>query len=98
MDRPVHGDAARMRRSAPRVLTVVGIGLVLLGLAGTWSACQPGAEPVDLWAAGLSGMALAIGAFALVLGRARRGYHSRPLGSPPGDMDPERAQGPPPEA
>jgi hypothetical protein len=97
MPRLVTDDGVRLRRSLPRVLIVAGTGLLLAGFLGTLSACPAGAEPVDLLTATVSGLAVALGAVALLLGAGRRGYHARPLGSPPGDMDPSKAHGAPPD-
>jgi hypothetical protein len=45
----------------------------------------------------LSGLSLAIGSLLILFAAARRGYHYRPVGAPPGDMDPEKAELPAPD-
>jgi hypothetical protein len=47
--------------------------------------------------AGLSGLSLAVGLVLLAVGAGRRGYHRRPPGAPPGDMDIDKATEPPPD-
>ena len=76
-------------------LLVLGALLVVVGIAGSVNACvtEDGDSMVSL-AAGLS---FAIGCVLLILGAARRGYHYRPVGAPPGDMDPEKAELPAPD-
>ncbi len=74
-------------------MILVGAVLVIMGMAGVASACQMGAEDRDMVVAVLAGLSFAIGLGCLALGAARHGYHRRPLGSPPGDMDPDKARG-----
>jgi hypothetical protein len=54
-------------------------------------------EPGDYTLSLLSGLSLAIGSLLILFGAARRGYHYRPVGAPPGDMDPEKAELPAPD-
>ena len=76
-------------------MLILGIVLVIAGLAGWVSGCtSDGQSPVTSMFAGLS---LAAGCVLLAVGAARRGYHHRPVGAPPGDMDPEKADLPAPE-
>ncbi len=70
---------------------VLGVILTLLGFAGSLNACQTDTDPDQLLAA-LSGLALAVGLACVAVGAARRGYHYRPLGEPPGDMDPNKVE------
>jgi hypothetical protein len=76
-------------------MLVLGAVLVVLGIAGSVSACVT--EDRDLTMALVAGLSLATGAVLLVVGGARRGYHYRPEGVPPGDMDPEKAELPAPQ-
>lgn len=78
-------------------LIVGGFVLVLLGLGGVASACQTGAEDSDLLMSVVSGLAVAMGLALIGIGGMRRGYHYRPHGSPPGDMDPDKAFAPTPK-
>lgn len=77
-------------------LIVGGFVLVLLGLGGTVSACQTGAEDRDMVMSVLAGLAVAIGLALIGIGGMRGGYHYRPHGAPPGDMDPDKAFAPTP--
>ena len=74
---------------------VLGAALVLLGFAGSVNACVT--EDPDYVMSLFAGLAFAVGCVLLALGAARRGYHYRPLGAPPGDMDPEKAELPSPD-
>jgi hypothetical protein len=76
---------------------IVGALLVLAGLAGSVSACQASADETHVVMAGLSGLSLAVGLVLLAVGAGRRGYHRRPPGAPPGDMDIDKATEPPPD-
>ena len=69
-----------------RPILVVGVVLVALGLGGAIYASQGDLSDGGLLVAGLSGLALAIGMTCLGFGAFRRGYHYRPIGSPPHDM------------
>jgi hypothetical protein len=62
-------------------MLVLGAVLVVLGIAGSVSACVT--EDRDLTMALVAGLSLATGAVLLVVGGARRGYHYRPEGVPP---------------
>lgn len=74
---------------------VLGAALVVLGIAGSVNACVT--EDADYVLALFAGLAFAIGCVLLAIGAARRGYHHRPLGAPPGDMDPKKAELPTPD-
>lgn len=78
-------------------LVIAGVILTLIGLGGSLNACQTATDPDHIVAA-LSGLSLAAGLVCIAVGAARRGYHRRPLGAPPGDMDPDKVNpsGPPP--
>ena len=78
----------------PTVL-VLGAVLVVLGIAGSVNACvtEDGDSMMSLFA----GLSFAVGCVLLAVGAGRRGYHYRPIGAPPGDMDPEKADLPAPE-
>jgi hypothetical protein len=45
----------------------------------------------------VAGLSFATGIVLLAVGAARRGYHYRPVGAPPGDMDPKKAELPAPD-
>jgi hypothetical protein len=75
-------------------LLVLGVVLVILGLAGAVSACQRGAEGPDLLVATISGLATAAGLALIGVGGMRRGYHYKPRGEPPADMDPDKMSAP----
>jgi hypothetical protein len=76
-------------------MLLLGVVLVIAGLAGWVSGClSDGQGPVTSMLAGLS---LAAGCVLLAVAAARRGYHHRPPGAPPGDMDPEKADLPAPD-
>jgi hypothetical protein len=78
------------------VMLILGAVLMILGIAGSVSACaSEGGNPTMALLAGLS---LAAGVVLLVVGGARRGYHYRPEGAPPGDLDPDKAELPTPES
>ena len=70
-----------------RPILVIGVALVALGLGGAIYASQGDLSDGGLLAAGLSGLALAVGMTCLGFGAFRRGYHYRAAGSPPGDLD-----------
>ena len=74
---------------------VLGAALVVLGIAGSINACST--EDGDAVLSVFAGLAFASGCVVLALGAARRGYHYRPIGAPPGDMDPEKAELPTPD-
>lgn len=74
---------------------IIGAALVVVGLAGTVSACSARAEDRDLVVAVLSGLAFAIGICLVAVGAASHGYHRRGLGEPPKDMDPNPQDSPP---
>ena len=76
-------------------MLVLGAVLVILGLAGSVNACA--SESSSLAMSLLAGLSLAAGVVLLVVGGARRGYHYRPEGAPPGDADPDKAELPAPE-
>jgi hypothetical protein len=76
-------------------LLLLGALLMVVGIGGAVSACV--GEDSDYLVSVLAGLSLALGSVLLILGAARRGYHYRPAGSPPGDMDPEKAELPTPE-
>jgi hypothetical protein len=74
---------------------VIGAALIVLGLAGTVSACTTPAEDRDLVVSVVSGLSFAIGLCLVALGAASHGYHRRGLGEPPRDMDPHPKDSPP---
>jgi hypothetical protein len=76
-------------------MLILGAALVVLGIAGSVNACM--SEDRDLTVALIAGLSLASGCVLLAIGGARRGYHYRPQGAPPGDMDPQKANLPAPE-
>jgi hypothetical protein len=76
-------------------LLLLGALLLVAGIAGSVNACV-GEDP-DYLVSVFAGLSLAIGSVLLILGAARRGYHYRPVGAPPGDMDPEKAELPTPD-
>lgn len=76
---------------------IAGVILTVLGLAGSVNACQTDTDP-DYIVAAISGLSFAAGLVCLAVGAARRGYHRRPLGAPPGDMDPDKVKAPGPPA
>jgi hypothetical protein len=78
-------------------LLIGGFVLVVLGLGGAVSACQAGPDDRDLWMAAVSGLAVAAGLAAIGLGAVRRGYHYKPPGEPPADMDADKASEPTPK-
>jgi hypothetical protein len=71
-----------------------GFLLVLLGLAGVANACGLHRDEPNLLVALLSGLAVGIGLVWMGVSAARHGYHRRPPGAPPGDMDPAKATDP----
>lgn len=68
--------------------------LVLVGLAGAASVGVVHREDPNLLVAWLSGLAVGIGFVWMGIVAARHGYHPRPPGAPPGDMDPQKATDP----
>ena len=78
-------------------LMIGGFVLFVAGLAGAVNACLAGANDRNTNTAALSGLLFALGLTMLAVGAAKRGYHRRPLGAPPGDMDPEKATLPTPQ-
>jgi hypothetical protein len=81
-------------------MTAVMIGgfvLFVAGLAGAVNACLAGPGDNDTTAAAVSGLLFATGLTMLAAGAAKRGYHRRPAGAPPGDMDPDKASLPSPD-
>jgi hypothetical protein len=71
-----------------------GLLLVMLGLAGAADACVIHRDDPNLLVATLSGLSVGIGLVWMGIMAARHGYHRRPPGAPPGDMDPEKATDP----
>jgi hypothetical protein len=76
-------------------MLVLGAVLVMLGIAGSVNACV--SEDRNFTMALIAGLSLAIGSVLLAVGAVRRGYHYRPKGAPPGDMDPAKAELPTPD-
>ena len=76
-------------------MLILGAVLVVLGIAGSVNACM--SEDRNLTVALIAGLSLAVGMLLLAIGGARRGYHYRPEGAPPGDMDPQKAELPAPD-
>jgi hypothetical protein len=76
-------------------MLVLGAVLVVIGMAGSVNACVT--ENADYLLSMFAGLAFAAGCVLLAVGATRRGYHYRPTGAPPGDMDPEKATLPAPE-
>jgi hypothetical protein len=77
-------------------MMIAGFVLFVIGLAGAFNACQADADNRDIVTAGISGLMFALGLGLLAMGAAKRGYHRRPLGAPPGDMDPDKVTTQPP--
>lgn len=77
-------------------LMALGAVLVLFGLGGAVNACL--AEPTDndTTMAAFAGLSFAIGLLLLGVSAASGGYHRKPLGQPPRDMDPDAAEEPTP--
>ena len=75
-------------------MLVLGAALIVLGIAGSVNACM--SEDRNLTMSLIAGLSFATGCVLLAIGGARRGYHYRPEGTPPGDMDPEKAELPTP--
>lgn len=71
-----------------------GFLLVLLGLIGAANACFAYSGEPNLVVATLSGFAVSGGLIWMGIVGARHGYHRRPPGAPPGDMDPAKATDP----
>jgi hypothetical protein len=68
--------------------------LVVLGLVGAADACVVRREGPNLLVALLSGLAVGVGFVWMGVLAGRHGYHRRPRGAPPGDMDPAKATDP----
>jgi hypothetical protein len=77
-------------------LMIGGFVLFVAGLAGAVNACLAGPGDPETTQAAVSGLLFALGLTMLAVGAARRGYHRRPVGAPPGDMDPDKSSLPPP--
>jgi hypothetical protein len=77
-------------------MMIVGFVLFAIGLGGAFNACQADANDRDVVTAAMSGLAFALGLGLLAIGAGKRGYHRRPVGAPPGDMDPDKATTDPP--
>ena len=76
-------------------MLILGAVLVVLGIAGSVNACTT--EDPDYMTSLAAALSFATGIVLLAVGGARRGYHYRPVGAPPGDMDAEKAELPTPE-
>ena len=76
---------------------ISGFVLFVAGLAGAVNACLAGPDDRETTQAAISGLLFALGLTLLAVGAAKGGYHRRPLGAPPGDMDPEKAALPTPQ-
>lgn len=76
-------------------LLIAGAVLVIIGIAGSANACL--SEDQDYVMSLFAGLAFAVGCVLMAVGAGRRGYHYRPVGAPPGDMDPEKAELPAPD-
>jgi hypothetical protein len=70
-----------------------GLLLVMLGLLGAANSVVNRDDP-NLTMALLSGLSVAVGFVWMGVVAARHGYHRRPPGAPPGDMDPAKATDP----
>ena len=70
-----------------------GLVLVVLGLLGAADSVVNREEP-NLTMALISGLSVAVGFVWMGVVAARHGYHRRPPGTPPGDMDPAKATDP----
>jgi hypothetical protein len=77
-------------------LMALGALLVVLGLGGAMNACMGDAAEYDTTVAMFSGLAFAIGLLMVGIGAASGGYHRKPIGAPPRDMDPAAAEEPTP--
>jgi hypothetical protein len=71
-----------------------GLVLVMLGLLGAADACVVHRDDPNLVTALLSGLSVGVGFVWMGVVAARHGYHRRPPGAPPGDMDPAKATDP----
>jgi uncharacterized membrane protein HdeD (DUF308 family) len=71
-----------------------GLLLVMLGLFGAANACVVHRDDPNLLVATVSGLAVGIGFVWMGIVAARHGYHRRPPGAPPGDMDPHKVTDP----
>lgn len=80
------------------MMAVMALGalLVVLGLGGALNACMADAGDNDNTVAIFSGLAFAIGLLMVGVGAASGGYHRKPIGAPPRDMDPAAAEEPTP--
>jgi hypothetical protein len=76
------------------MMAVMALGalLIVLGLGGAVNACMADAADNDTTVAMMAGLAFAIGLLMLGVGAASGGYHRKPLGAPPRDMDPAAAE------
>lgn len=77
-------------------LRFFGVALIVVGLAGTAVAWRGGPTISTSFFLIEAGVILAIGLALLAAGGLRHGYHFRPVGAPPGDMDPSKATDPNP--
>ena len=76
-------------------LIIGGVVLFVVGLAGAVNSCLAGPDDRETTQAAVSGLLFALGLTLIAVGAAKRGYHRRPLGAPPGDMDPDKSAVPP---
>lgn len=77
-------------------LRSLGLVLIVVGVAGLGTAAVAGVDGAPLFFTIESSIALIAGMTCLAIGGLRHGYHSRPLGAPPGDMDMAQAIDPEP--
>jgi hypothetical protein len=77
-------------------LRSLGLVLIAVGVAGLAVAVIAGVDGAPLFFRIESGIAVVAGMTSLAIGGLRHGYHSRPLGAPPGDMDMAQAIDPEP--
>jgi hypothetical protein len=77
-------------------LMIGGFVLFVVGLGGAINACLAGPNDRDTTMAAVSGLMFALGLTLLAVGAGKRGYHRRPVGAPPGDMDPDKVTSEPP--
>lgn len=78
-------------------MLVLGVMLTLVGMGGAVNACTADTDEQLVAVPFISGLSLAMGLALVAVVAARHGYHRRPLGAPPGDMDPEKVSDPAPD-
>jgi len=77
-------------------LLSLGLVLTVVGVVGSVVAVMASPDSAPLFFTIEAGVAVAAGLICLGVGGLRHGYHRRPLGAPPGDMDMAQAIDPAP--